>query len=91
MKLVTSIIFSTFLLFSSFYAAASDAVKNVNINTATAEQIAVVLDGIGMSKAMAIVDHRKRYGSFKQVESLEAVKGIGRSTVEKNRSKIRIN
>lgn len=91
MKFIYSFFLSTFLLFSSFYAAASEAVNNVNVNRATAEQMAVVLDGVGMSKAMAIVEHRKRYGDFKQIESLEAVKGIGRSTVEKNRAKIKIN
>jgi len=61
---------------------------SININKANAEQLAASLDGIGPAKAQAIVEHRKQYGNFKHVDSLEAVNGIGISTVDKNRSKI---
>jgi competence protein ComEA len=60
----------------------------VDINSADAETLAVALEGIGYSKAEAIVRYRDRYGRFFSAEELTAVKGIGRSTVEKNRTRI---
>lgn len=61
---------------------------SVDINSADAETLAVVLEGIGYSKAEAIVRYREQYGRFYSAEELTAVKGIGRSTVEKNRARI---
>ena len=92
MKSFRSVFLSLGLLAFAAMSALAEPPKPtmVNINSATAEQIAVALDGIGMSKAMAIVDHRKRYGEFKHVDSLESVKGVGKSTVEKNRTRIKI-
>lgn len=60
----------------------------VNVNSASAQELADALDGVGLAKAKAIVEHRKRYGQFKHIDSLESVKGIGTGTLEKNRSKI---
>ena len=69
-------------------AAAAQAGEAVNINTASAEQIAASLDGIGLSKAQAIVQYRDRHGGFKHRDELINVKGIGLATVEKNRDYI---
>ncbi len=69
-------------------AEPSSTSNTVNINVASAEQLAEVLDGVGLKKAKEIVDHRNRYGKFKHVDSLESVKGIGIATLEKNRSRI---
>ncbi len=60
----------------------------VNINTASAEQLASNLKGIGLKKAQAIVNYRNEYGDFKSANELTAVKGIGEKTLEKNREKI---
>ena len=60
----------------------------VDINEASAETIAESLDGVGMSKARAIVDYRALHGKFKHVDELVNVKGIGLSTVDKNRDYI---
>lgn len=60
----------------------------VDINTADAETISAELKGIGLSKAMAIVDYRKAHGPFKSVDDLTLVKGIGARTVEINRQNI---
>lgn len=60
----------------------------VNINTADAATISAELQGIGMSKAQAIVDYRKSHGPFKSPEDLTLVKGIGDRTVEINRANI---
>ena len=67
---------------------AADAAETVNINTADAETIARVLNGVGLKKAEAIVQHRETHGRFDSAADLIAVKGIGESTVEKNADKI---
>ena len=62
----------------------------VNINTADAETISAELNGVGMSKANAIVEYREKHGPFKSPEDLSLVKGIGDRTVELNRANIRV-
>ena len=62
----------------------------VNINTADAETISAELNGIGLSKAQAIVEYREKHGPFKSAEDLSLVKGIGDRTVELNRANIRV-
>ena len=72
-------------LFSGF-ALASGA---VDINSADAATLQT-LDGVGPSKAQAIVEYRKAHGPFKSVDELGEVKGIGDKTLEANRSKITV-
>jgi len=48
----------------------------INLNTATAAQLET-LPGIGARTAQAIVEHRQKNGSFKKVEELMNIKGIG--------------
>jgi competence protein ComEA len=48
----------------------------VNLNTATAEQIAL-LPRVGIKVAQRVIDYRKTNGAFKRVEDLMQVKGIG--------------
>ena len=62
--------------------------ERVNINTADAATLDRVLDGVGPSKADAIVQYRKANGAFRSVEQLASVKGIGLATVERNRDRI---
>jgi len=62
----------------------------VDINTANAETLSAELDGVGMSKAKAIVEYRQKHGPFKNPEDLSLVKGIGDRTVELNRANIRV-
>jgi len=62
----------------------------VNINTANAETISQELKGVGLSKAKAIVEYRKKHGPFKNPEDLSLVKGIGERTVELNLADIRV-
>ncbi|TQV84500.1 ComEA family DNA-binding protein [Aliikangiella coralliicola] len=66
----------------------SKTVNKINLNTAGAKEIADVLTGIGMKKAIAIVDYRKAHGKFEKVEELAAVKGIGVGTIAKNEDRI---
>ncbi len=83
--------------FSTAAPVAKDAAKQpsaavvaskVNINKANAETIAEVLNGVGKKKADAIIAYRKQHGSFKSINELLEVKGIGESTLQKNKGKI---
>ncbi|GMG88454.1 ComEA family DNA-binding protein [Biformimicrobium ophioploci] len=69
-------------------APESAAMASVNINTASAEELAEKLKGVGESKARLIVAYREANGSFGSVEQLTEVKGIGKSTIEKNKGRI---
>jgi competence protein ComEA len=60
----------------------------IDINTATAEQIADTLVGIGKAKAEAIVQDREKNGPFHSADDLARVKGIKAATIAKNRDKI---
>lgn len=62
----------------------------LNINTATAEQFAATMVGVGKAKAEAIVKDREAHGPFKSVDDLDRVKGIGKSTIDKNRDKLTV-
>lgn len=64
------------------------AATPVNINTADAATLSHSLDGIGPSKAKAIVAYREEHGPFKAVADLSNVKGVGPATLERNRSAI---
>lgn len=69
-------------------AVAVEQVERVDINTASAEEIARVLVGVGPAKARAIVQYREANGNFSEVEQLLEVRGIGAATMEKNRERI---
>jgi competence protein ComEA len=60
----------------------------VNVNTADAETLSAELKGVGITKAIAIVEYRKANGPFKSAEDLAKVKGIGARTVELNKENI---
>ena len=61
----------------------------VNINRASESEL-VSLNGIGSSKAQAIILYREMFGGFQTVDELVKVKGIGTKTVEKNRARLRV-
>jgi competence protein ComEA len=64
------------------------AAEPVDINTATAEEIANALTGVGVSKAALIVEYREQNGPFTHMDELVNVKGIGLRTLDKNRDMI---
>jgi competence protein ComEA len=76
------------LLATTILAAAAWAAEPVNVNTASAEEIAANLKGIGPSKARLIVEYREANGSFVHADELVNVKGIGIKTVDQNRGMI---
>ena len=61
----------------------------VNINTATAEQLAS-LPGIGPKTAERILEYRQKNGSFKKIEELMNVKGIGEKSFLKLKPRISV-
>jgi len=76
------------LLAAGLFSVWAWAAQPVNINSASAEEIAESLKGVGLSKAEAIVDYRNDNGKFKHVDELVNVKGIGIRTVDINREYI---
>ena len=76
------------LLVTGLFSIWAWALQPVNVNTADAQTIADSLQGIGLSKARAIVEYREKHGPFKSADDLSLVKGIGARTVEINRSDI---
>jgi competence protein ComEA len=71
------------MLFSGMALAA------VNINTASKEQLES-LNGIGPSKAQAIIDYRTKNGPFKSIDDIKKVSGVGDATFEKIRGEISV-
>jgi competence protein ComEA len=63
----------------------------VNINSADAATLSRELKGIGMKRAEAIVEYRRKFGPFKSADELALVKGIGPAAIQKNRELIRID
>lgn len=61
----------------------------ININLATVSEL-MLLPRIGPSRAEAIVRHRDAHGPFESPDALEAVPGIGPSTVEGLRTWVRV-
>lgn len=64
--------------------ASDDEGTRVSINSGSAEDLARVMNGVGLKKAQAIVSYREEYGPFKTVDDLKQVPGMGSSLVERN-------
>ena len=76
MRFVFLIIFSMFLF------------AKVNINTANMQKLHT-LPGIGHTKALAIIEYRKKH-PFKKIEDILKVKGIGKKTFDKIKDEIEV-
>lgn len=83
------LVFCTWLVNPAFAETAVPA-PSVNINTASAAEIAETLQGVGESKAQAIVAYREQHGQFESADALSSVTGIGAATVDKNRERIAV-
>ncbi|MBY6203558.1 ComEA family DNA-binding protein [Halomonas denitrificans] len=84
------IVLALVLAFSLGGAALAADEAQVDVNTATAEQLAETLVGVGTSKAEAIVAYREENGPFRHIDELVNVRGIGMATVDNNRERIRL-
>ncbi len=76
-RLLTLAVLSLFVVVTAAGAAAG----KVNVNTADAEQLAL-LPRIGPAVAQRIIEFREQNGSFKSAEDLMLVRGIGEKTFE---------
>jgi len=85
MKTINSIAALAALVVSSTSMAAP-----VNINSASAEEIAQALNGVGISKAQAIIEYREANGLFVRADEIVFVQGIGDSTFQKNKGDIQV-
>jgi len=83
MKVIRALLFVVCLCFSLLASAGP-----VNINTADVSTLTKEMQGIGKTRAEAIVAYREKNGPFKSIDELTQVDGIGHRTVEKNRDNI---
>ena len=58
--------------------------ETININTADKETLMSAIKGVGEKRAEAIIAYREDHGSFKSIEELANVRGVGPSIVESN-------
>ena len=78
------------LVLLAFFAFSGMALAAVNLNTATLAELETV-KGIGPKKAEAIIEYRKKNGSFKTVDDLKNVKGFGDKSVANMRSELAVD
>jgi competence protein ComEA len=71
-------------------ATGGTAMAAVNINTATKEEL-TTLKGIGENRAQEIINYRTKHGSFKTVDDLGKVPGIGPGILKQIRSNITVS
>lgn len=65
----------------------ANAFATVNVNTANKDELQM-LTGIGPAKAQAIIDYRTKNGSFKSVDDLTKVPGIGPAVLGKMKNDV---
>lgn len=83
MKWFYSAALSAFLVMAPAVYAAP-----VDINTADAKTLDKTIAGVGPKLAQAIVDYRAKNGPFRSVDELTKIKGLGKATVDKNRTNL---
>ncbi|HEX3037128.1 MAG TPA: helix-hairpin-helix domain-containing protein [Thermodesulfobacteriota bacterium] len=88
-KLFVMVSLLVLFLSSVGFAQDENGALQVNINTATVEELAT-LPGVGEATANKIVEYREQNGKFKTVEELMNVRGIGEKRFEKLKSMISI-
>jgi competence protein ComEA len=96
--LIKILLLSLVVIFPAWQVAATAAeseqlttiqpISSVNINLASAEQLAERLNGVGIKRAQSIVEYRTAHGAFTSPEQLLSVKGVGEKVLEKNRGQI---
>jgi competence protein ComEA len=76
---------------STASSLATPSIENpLNINTATAEEFDL-LPGIGPTRAADIVAYRTQHGSFKTIDGIMQVSGIGQTTFDRIKNLIYVD
>ncbi|HEY5536673.1 MAG TPA: ComEA family DNA-binding protein [Ignavibacteria bacterium] len=63
--------------------------RQININTASKEEL-ILLPGVGEKTALKIIDYREKNDSFKKIEEIMNIKGIGQKKFEKMKIYIKV-
>lgn len=62
----------------------------VDINKANKTEL-MTLNGVGETKANAILEYRKKHNCFGKVDEIKEVKGLGEKFLQKNRSNMTVS
>ncbi|NIP25038.1 MAG: helix-hairpin-helix domain-containing protein [Phycisphaerae bacterium] len=76
-----------FIAFISIGPVWAQESERININTASAKELAQ-LENVGPKYAVRIIEHRQKYGPFKLTEELMDVPGIGLRTFARIKDQI---
>lgn len=63
--------------------------QGVNVNQADAAELQTI-NGIGPSKAEAIITYREEHGEFQQIEDLRNISGFGEKTIERLKNQLTV-
>jgi competence protein ComEA len=81
-KKFTALLAALILLFTFIGPVWGQEIEKININKASAEELAR-LQTVGPKHAVRIIEHRKKYGPYKLTEELMEIPGIGPSTYDR--------
>jgi competence protein ComEA len=83
-------VFAVGLMVAALAAHAAGAeTSQININTASAAELATI-KGVGPAKAQTIIEYREKNGTFKTVDDLKLVRGIGDKMLEQLRPQVTV-
>lgn len=84
------IVYSTLMVLALTIFSGFAVAKSINVNQASAQELAEALNGIGLAKAKAIVEDREKNGEFKTAADVARVKGVGPATISRNKDVITV-
>lgn len=86
-KIFVAVLVAVFITAVGIIGVNADDAKQININTASAEEL-TQLKGVGSNHAARIIEFREKNGPFKKPEDLTLVPGVGQKTFERNKDLI---
>lgn len=89
MKFMIILVLTGLLVVTGFCPAFAGDALQININTASAEELAQ-LSGVGPRHAAGIIEFRQKNGPFTNPKELMQVLGIGPRIFEKNKDIIQV-
>ena len=86
-KIIVAVLVAVFIGMVCIMSANAGDATQININTASAEEL-TQLKGVGANHAAKIIEFREKNGPFKKPEDLMRVPRIGQKTFETNKDLI---